>query len=60
MQYVFLVRMLSETAKSDCAMKCIGESARWADLILHLVVKANNMRIANKNSYTSNNAIFKH
>ena len=29
--------------KSTCAVKCIGESARWADHTMHLVVKANSM-----------------
>ena len=34
---------LSEAAKSNCAVKRIGESARWADLTIRLVVKANSM-----------------
>ena len=33
---------LFETAKSNCAVKSIGESARWADLTIRLVVKAKN------------------
>ena len=28
---IFLSEYLSETAKSNYAVKCIGESARWAD-----------------------------
>ena len=38
----FLVR-ISETAKSNCAVKRIGESARWDDLTIRLVAKANSM-----------------
>ena len=37
MQYAFLVRI------SNCAVKRKGESARWADLTIRLVVEANGM-----------------
>ena len=40
---IFSYEYLSETEKSSCAVKRIEESARWADLIIRLVVKANRM-----------------
>ena len=40
---IFSYEYLSETARSSCAVKCMGESARWADLTIRLVVKANSM-----------------
>ena len=40
---IFSYEYLSETAKSNCAVKRIGESARWDDLTIRLVVKANSM-----------------
>ena len=41
--YSFSYKNLSETATSNSAVKRIGESARWADLPIPLVVKANSM-----------------
>ena len=38
---------LFKAAKSDCAVKRIGESVRWADRTIRLVVKANNMSARN-------------
>ena len=40
---IFSYEYLSETTKSNCAMKRFGQSARWADLTIHFVVKANSM-----------------
>ena len=40
---IFSYEYLSETVKSNCAEKRIGESARWADLAIRLVVKSNCM-----------------
>ena len=34
---------ISETSKSNCAVKRFGESAKWPDLTIRLVVKANSM-----------------
>ena len=39
----FSYEYLSETAKSNCAVKRMEESARWADLTIRLVVEANCM-----------------
>ena len=39
----FSYEYLSKTAKSNCAVKRMGESVRWADLTIRLTVKANNM-----------------
>ena len=41
--YIFSYEYLSETATSNLAVKCIDESARWADLTIRLVVKANSI-----------------
>ena len=43
MPYAFSRVILSETVKSNCAEKRIGESARWADLAIRLVVKSSCM-----------------
>ena len=40
---IFSYEYLSETAKLNCAVKRIGESARRADLTIRLAVKASNM-----------------
>ena len=40
---IFSYEYLSETVKSNCAEKRIGESARLADLAIRLVVKSNCM-----------------
>ena len=44
----FLVRISSlfEAAKSSYGVKCIGKSARWADLTIRLVVEDNSMQSA--------------
>ena len=44
---IFSCEYLSETAKSNCAVKRIEESARWADLTIRLVVEANSMSARN-------------
>ena len=38
---IFSYEYLSETEKPNCAEKRIGESARWDDLTIRLVVKVN-------------------
>ena len=40
---IFSYEYLSETVRSSYAVKCMGESARWADLTIRLLVKANSM-----------------
>ena len=40
---IFSYEYLSKTGKSNCTVKRIGESARWADLTIRLVVKANSV-----------------
>ena len=43
---IFSYKYLSETVKSNWSVKCMqgmGESARWADLTIRLIVKANSM-----------------
>ena len=40
---IFSYEYISETAISNCAVKRIGESARWADPNIRLVVKADSM-----------------
>ena len=40
---IFSYEYLSETVKSNYAVKRIGESVRWAGLTIRLVVKANSM-----------------
>ena len=35
---IFSYEYLSETAKSNSVLKRIGDSARWADVTIHLVV----------------------
>ena len=42
---IFLYEYLSESAKSNCAVKRIGESVRWADLTISLVMKNNIMSV---------------
>ena len=49
---IFSYEYLSETAKSNCAVKRIGESARWADLTIRFVVKANSMSSRKGNHLT--------
>ena len=44
---IFSYEYLSETVKSNCSVNCIGESARWADLTIRLVVKANSVSAKN-------------
>ena len=46
--YIFSYEYLSETAKSHYAVKLIGESARWVDLTIRLIVKANSAIIVNQ------------
>ena len=40
---MYIVVYIFETAKSNCAVKRMGESARWADLTIRLVMKAKSM-----------------
>ena len=52
---IFSYEYLSDTVKSNCAVKFIGESARWADLTIRLVVKANSVsaRTATHNTHVT-------
>ena len=49
---IFSYEYLSETAKLNRTVKRIGESARWADLTIRLVVKPNSMSARNKRPQT--------
>ena len=40
---IFSYKYLSETVKSNWSVKRMGQSARWADLTIRLIVKANSM-----------------
>ena len=57
----FSYEYLSETAKSNCAVKRMEESARWADLTIRLVVEANCMSARklyiNIQQYSVNNTV---
>ena len=55
---IFSYEYLSEMAKSNCAVKRIGESARWADLTMRLIVKANSMSARIKNLGIASGPIF--
>ena len=48
---IFWYEYLSETAKSNWAVKRIRQSARWADLTIRLVVKANSKSFENNGTY---------
>ena len=56
MQYVFsrtnrpIYYIIYQAEKSNWAVKRFGESGRWADLTIHLVVKANSMSARRANT----------